>query len=118
MEALISVVAVVWSILCIILFFKIWRMCNNISAIRSILSKEYECRSGISKDADKSNNQQSKSENDLSTSPISKGFAIYKPENMKVEIIGKGSGENVYKCKSLNDGQVYYFVKDVLEFIQ
>lgn len=39
MEVLISVVAVVWSILCIILFFKIWGMCNNISAIRDILHK-------------------------------------------------------------------------------
>lgn len=115
MEALISVVAVVWSILCIILFFKIWGMCNNISAIRDILHKKYI--DGVTKDAGKSNKIYSapkQASDEESHSP--KSFAIYKPENMKVEILGKDD-DDVYKCRSIKDGQIYYFVKDVLESI-
>ena len=33
MEAFIEIVGFIWCIFCIILFFKIWRMCNNVSRI-------------------------------------------------------------------------------------
>lgn len=45
MEGLLAVVwifGIVWSILCIILFFKVWGMCNDVSKILNILiEKEY-----------------------------------------------------------------------------
>ena len=37
------ILGIVWSILCIILFFKVWGMCNNVSSILQILlDKEVE----------------------------------------------------------------------------
>ena len=39
---IIVVISIVWSILCIILFFKIWKMCNDVSNILQFLvEKEY-----------------------------------------------------------------------------
>ena len=37
MENFFAILAIVWSILCIILFFKIWGMTNDISEIRNYL---------------------------------------------------------------------------------
>ena len=37
------ILGIIWSILCIILFFKVWGMCNNVSSILQILlDKEVE----------------------------------------------------------------------------
>ncbi len=133
MEAFLIIVSLVWSILCIILFFKIWGMCNNVSEIKDILkkthsdivSKNERDLNGIcpASDNKKENyklkaNVASEGQNDPYSSSESdkyKNFAIYKPENMKVEILGKDDG-NVYKCRSVKDGQIYYFIEDVLEF--
>lgn len=114
MEVLVSIAVVVWSVLCIILFFKIWGMCNNVSAIRDILNNLYI--DGVAKDTDKLNKMYSSSEQASDESISPKSFAIYKPENVKVEILDKDD-DDVFKCRSIKDGKIYYFIKDVLEFI-
>lgn len=38
---LLCVLGIVWSILCIILFFKIWRMTNDVSIIKDLLKRHY-----------------------------------------------------------------------------
>ena len=37
MEGFFGFLALIWSVLCIILFFKVWNMCNNVQRIREIL---------------------------------------------------------------------------------
>lgn len=42
-EIVLIVVGIVWAILCVILFFKLWGMCNNVSSILQILiDHEYD----------------------------------------------------------------------------
>lgn len=109
MEVFFSIVGIIWGILCIILFFKVWGMCNNVNEIKNILQGDF-----VRKDENEVkdlNDVYSKSDDEKP-----KKFAIYKPENMKVEILGK-EGNNVYKCWSIKDGQMYLFRDEVLEFI-
>lgn len=108
MEIILSILVIVWSILCIILFFKLWGMCNDISTIKNIQQKKYI--DSISSEAEKLKTQH------IYSNKGTKVFAIYKPENMKVEILDKDD-DDVYKCISIKDGQIYYFIKDVLEFL-
>lgn len=37
MEDILTIIAIVWSILNLVLFFKLWGMCNNVSEIKKIL---------------------------------------------------------------------------------
>ena len=37
MEILLTIIGIIWTILSIILFFKVWGMCNNVSTILDIL---------------------------------------------------------------------------------
>lgn len=108
MEVLISILVTVWSILCIILFFKVWGMCNNVLEIKNILKMNMKTDqiSITTRDVEKQDSFYNNS----------KMFAIYKPENLKVEILEKDD-DDVYKCRSTKDGQIYYFIKDVLEFL-
>lgn len=109
MEVFFSIVGIIWGILCIILFFKVWEMCNNVNEIKNILQGKFVSKDETgTKDLD---DVYSKSDDEKL-----KEFAIYVPENMTVEILGKEGG-NVYKCKSIKDGQIYYFKKDVLNFV-
>ena len=42
-QVILVVILFIWSILCIILFFKVWGMCNDVSSILDILMrKEYD----------------------------------------------------------------------------
>ena len=40
MEILLTILALVWSILCIILFIKVWKMCNNVQKIKAFLIED------------------------------------------------------------------------------
>ena len=40
LQVILVVILFVWSILCIILFFKVWGMCNDVSSILEILMKK------------------------------------------------------------------------------
>lgn len=109
MEVFFSIVGIIWGILCIILFFKVWGMCNNVNEIKNILQGKFVGKDeNGTKDLD---DVYSKSDDEKL-----KELAIYVPENMTVEILGKEGG-NVYKCRSIKDGQIYYFKKDVLNFV-
>lgn len=55
MDAFIAILCLVWSVLCIILFFKVWGMCNNVAKILQELTKpkgepikEVSCSSELS----------------------------------------------------------------------
>ena len=37
MDAVTGIIIIVWGILCFILFFKVWRMCNDVKRIREIM---------------------------------------------------------------------------------
>jgi hypothetical protein len=37
MEVFLGIIGFVWGILCIILFFKVWGMCNNVSKLLTLL---------------------------------------------------------------------------------
>lgn len=40
MEVLLGILGIIWGILCLILFFKVWGMCNNVSKILELLEKK------------------------------------------------------------------------------
>lgn len=42
MEGFVYLLCLVWSVLCIILFFKVWGMCNNVAKILQELTKPKE----------------------------------------------------------------------------
>ena len=44
MEGVLALIALVWSILSIILFFKVWNMCNNVQRITEILEDKSKNR--------------------------------------------------------------------------
>lgn len=54
MEVFLGLLGTIWGILCLILFFKVWGMCNNVSKILELLEK----KSG--KEDDKRSQQDSK----------------------------------------------------------
>lgn len=47
METIELILSIVWGILCLILFFKIWGMCNNISRINKKINKNDDIETTI-----------------------------------------------------------------------
>jgi hypothetical protein len=41
MEIFLAVVSIVWSVLCIILFFKVWGMCNDVAEMKDRFAKVF-----------------------------------------------------------------------------
>ena len=42
MEVFLGIIGFVWCVLCIILFFKVWGMCNNVGRILDLLMKDQD----------------------------------------------------------------------------
>ena len=42
MEVLVIILSIVWTILCLILFFKIWGMCNDVRRIRKHFNQDVD----------------------------------------------------------------------------
>ena len=49
MEGFFAVLAIIWSILCLILFFKIWHMTNDVSIIKELLHNNVMILNNIEK---------------------------------------------------------------------
>ncbi|WP_298113200.1 hypothetical protein [uncultured Bacteroides sp.] len=109
-------VLLVFGILQIILFFKIWGMTNDIKAIKDCLIKattihdKQDCKNEkkVSLDGFTANGGK------FETGTI----VLYTPENLKVKILGF-DGSDVYKCETLdNNPKVYNFKSYVLKSIE
>ena len=95
----------VFGVLQIILFFKVWGMTNDVRKMASHFCKQDEMPS-----YHPSNSQHSCEEHDKEGK-----FAIYKPENFMVKILSEDSG-NVFKCSRIGTGEIYYFKGEYLDF--
>ena len=47
MKELVIILYVVWAVLCLILFFKVWRMCNDVRCIKNKLIKNDDIEATI-----------------------------------------------------------------------
>lgn len=117
MLELISIVCLIFGILQIILFFKIWGMTNDVRAIKEYLIKTEESQKI-------SSNEYPNEENSLGQDSSEKGtfeigsIVLYTPENVKMKIIGFSSPD-VYKCETLDGtAKVYNFKSYVLQPIE
>ena len=62
-EVFLAIITIIWSILCIVLFFKIWGMTNNVKRIMELLSIQFgynEIKSKSHKDFNQKNSAQPK----------------------------------------------------------
>lgn len=117
MLELLSIIFLIFGILQIILFFKIWGMTNDVRAIKGYLTKTEESQKP-------SSNEYQNEENSLRQDPSEKGafeigsIVLYTPENVKMKIIGFSSPD-VYKCETLDGtAKVYNFKSYVLQPIE
>lgn len=117
MFELLSIIFLIFGILQIILFFKIWGMTNDVRAIKEYLTKTEESQKPFS-------NEYQNEENSPGQDPSEKGafeigsIVLYTPENVKMKIIGFSSPD-VYKCETLDGtAKVYNFKSYVLQPIE
>lgn len=117
MLELLSIIFLIFGILQIILFFKIWGMTNDVRAIKEYLTKTEEYQKS-------SSNEFPNEENSLGQDSPEKGMfeigsiVLYTPENVKMKIVGFSSPD-VYKCETLDGtAKVYNFKSYVLQAIE
>lgn len=127
----VSIVVIVFGVLQIILFFKLWGMTNNISEMKNIMelfmkkdfqnSDNHNLKENISPVSEiYSHNTTNNIKLDEKEFPSNVKFengdiVIYKPENTKLIIIGFQS-PNVFKCKTTDGSpKIYYFQEEYLD---
>ena len=91
METFIGLLCFIWGVLCLILFFKVWGMCNNVSKILQITTRIVE----------------GSSNEEFLSSKLSVGDIVYiKPKRKESVVVGVIDGQ--YECcsnnKNLYDG--------------
>lgn len=104
MEVIIGILAIVWSILCLVLFFKIWGMTDDVRTLKNYFISNAD-------DEDPKNEVEAESKEIGTGSTI----ALYKPENFKVKVVGY-DGYGIYECQTLDGSTKYHFKRDVLVF--
>lgn len=121
----VSVVIIIFGVLQIILFFKIWGMTNNVNEIKNIMGNLFgkdlhnnkKQKEIISRDSN--NNVEINKEYFPEDSKFQEGdIVIYKPENIKLLVIGYIS-PNIFKCKTTDESnKTYCFQEDYLDKYQ
>ena len=95
MEVFISLLAFVWSILCLVLFFKIWGMTNNVEQLTrevhelklKIVQERYECTQEQSKEIISEKKEQKKEE--LTNHNFKMGYYVtHKKYGGKMKVVG------------------------------
>lgn len=95
----------VFGVLQIILFFKLWGMTNDVRKMALHFCKQDEISSP----------QPSNSQHSCDKFDKEEKFAIYKPENFMVKILSEDAGD-VFKCARIGTGEIYYFKGEYLDF--
>ncbi len=120
MLALLSIVCLIFGILQIILFFKIWAMTNDVRAIKEYLTKtegQDEILQNTLSDKNEDDKELELDSSEKRTFEIGE-IVLYTPENVKMKIIGFCS-HDVYKCETLDGtSKVYNFKSYVLQSIK
>lgn len=99
-EFIIILVFIAVIVMQIILFFKIWKMTDDVAELKNFLLMRFSKHSRTS-----------------STSASTKyRLATYKPKNLKVIVMEK-EGEHVYKCMSVDGKSLYYFNEENLQYV-
>ena len=121
----VSIIIIVFGILQIILFFKIWGMTNNVREIKNMMElkikNEFQEKENIAKSPIDDNIEYNKEniEYDKEDFPANTKFnkgdiVLYLPEKTKLIVIGYMS-PNIFKCKTI-DGtdKIYCFQEEYL----
>lgn len=118
----ISIIIIVFGILQIILFFKLWGMTNNVSEMKNMmelfLRKDFQRKGNLdeSTPSNITDNIEFDKENFPSNTKFNKGdIVLYIPENTKLIVIGYIS-PNIFKCKTIDGtNKTYCFQEEYLD---
>nr|DAZ44138.1 MAG TPA: hypothetical protein [Caudoviricetes sp.] len=122
---IVSIIIIVFGILQIILFFKMWGMTNNVSEMKNMmelfLRKNFNLKENIDKEAPQdisTDNIEFDKENFPLNSKFNKGdIVLYLPEKTKLIVIGYIQS-NIYKCKTIDGtNKEYCFQEEYLDKI-
>lgn len=122
---IVSIIIIVFGILQIILFFKIWGMTNNVSEIKNMmelfLRKDFNSKESIDQEAPQyisTENIEFNKDDFPLNSKFNKGdIVLYLPEKTKLIIIGYIQS-NIYKCKTIDGtNKEYCFQEEYLNKI-
>lgn len=122
---IVSIIIIVFGILQIILFFKLWGMTNNVNEMKnmmeSYLRKGFNSKESIDKASPQyipTNNTEYDTEDFPLNSKFNKGdIVLYLPEKTKLIVIGYIQS-NIYKCKTIDGtNKEYCFQEEYLDKI-
>lgn len=116
---IVSIIIIVFGILQIILFFKIWVMINNVGEMKNMMElyfrKNFHPQESIDKEVSKhspTDNKEFDKEEFPSNSKFNKGdIVLYLPEKTKLVVIGYIQS-NIYKCKTIDGTNKEYCFKE------
>lgn len=125
MEAMFSfvgIIIIVFGILQIILFFKMWGMTNNVSEMKNmmelLLRKDFQNKENLGEPVQYSipDNTECDKENFPENTKFQKGdIVLYKPENTKLIVI-EYAAPNVVKCQTIDGtNKTYCFQENYLD---
>lgn len=120
----VSIVIIIFGILQIILFFKLWGMTNNISEMKNMMElfmrkdsqNTNNTKENKSSTCDISDNVEYDKEDFPMKSKFAKGdIVLYKTENIRLIVIGYLS-PNIFKCQTVDGSKkTYCFKEDYLD---
>lgn len=120
---IVSIIIIVFGILQIILFFKVWGMTNDVSEMRNMmelfLKKDLNPKENIDKEISQpisTDNIEFDKEDFPLNSKFNKGdIVLYIPERTKLIVIGYIS-PNIFKCKTIDStNKMYCFQEEYLD---
>lgn len=120
---IVSIIIIVFGILQIILFFKVWGMTNDVSEMRNMmelfLKKDLNPKENIDKEISQpisTDNIEFDKEDFPLNSKFNKGdIVLYIPERTKLIVIGYIS-PNIFKCKTIDGtNKMYCFQEEYLD---
>lgn len=122
MFSFVGVIIIVFGVLQIILFFKLWGMTNNVSEMKNMmeifLRKDFQHKDNLdeSTPSNITDNTEFDKEYFPSNTKFSKGdIVLYIPENTKLIVIGYIS-PNIFKCKTIDGtNKTYCFQEEYLD---
>ena len=111
---IVSIIIIVFGILQIILFFKLWGLTNNVSEMKNmmelLLRKDFQNKENLGKAVQYNipNNTECDKEDFPVNTKFQKGdIVLYKPENTKLVVI-EYTAPNVVKCQTIDGTNTTY----------
>ncbi len=121
METVLSIFALIWSVLCIILFFKIWTMTNDVAEIKTFLTQKERKQNTefIDTAVNTSNAIEIEEDADIQQTQHTFKFSIGDIVRSSVfwgvfEIVGFNE-DGTYKIKSKRTGEIQVGYEDTLK---